>query len=146
MRSTTHTRPFAESIGFAIAFGHSVTTCGVFSNPVSSGYIHGVSEPMEAQTNTASCFNADAYETWLRIMRRASDMSHERGHDPCDYGVMIIRTGTIVTMAIIRHSYSIISALDNAQEEGTESTVYDLQDFDNPIRLEEHNRVPGTRG
>ena len=47
-------------------------------------------------------------------------------------------------MSLVRHSYFKHKSLDNAEAEMTESAVYDLCDYDNPLYLEEHNRIPGA--
>lgn len=138
MKNSIKTRPFAEAMGQAMAFGHAVTTCDIFNSPVNSGYVHGTNEPHESQSTIEDAFNRDQYYCWMETMRHAEDMASARGHDPCTYGVMILRTGNLVFMKVVRHTYVEGRALDNSELESFESdivvdAVYNIERFDSPI-------------
>lgn len=143
---TRQSRNYAETVGHAVAFGICMTKCDVFQGATMDGYIHGVRDQAEAQIDLKRAFTQDAFEHWTRMMRLAEDLAHTRGHDPCDYGVVITRLGDKVIMSLARHGYFRDKALDTAEAEMTESAVFDLSDYDNPLYLEEHNRIPGTDG
>jgi len=143
MRNSIKTRPFAEAMGQAMAFGHAVTTCDIFQSPVNSGYVHGTNEPHESQSTLEKAFGRDQYDCWMETMRHAEDMASERGHDPCTYGVMILRTGNLVFMKVVRHTYVESRALETAQLESFESevavdAVYNIERFNSPIHLQQH--------
>ncbi|WP_291811378.1 hypothetical protein [Limnobacter sp.] len=144
MKMTRQSRNYAETVGHAVAFGICMTKCDVFQDATMTGYIHGVREPNEAQLDIKHAFTQDAFEHWTRMMRLAEDLAYKRGHDTCDYGVVISRLGDKLFMSLARHSYFQHKALDHAEAEMTESAVYDLSNYDTPLYLEEHNRMPGT--
>jgi hypothetical protein len=65
-------------------------------------------------------------------------MASARGHDPCTYGVMILRTGNLVFMKVVRHTYVEGRALESSELESFESdivvdAVYNIERFDSPI-------------
>ena len=148
MNSNSQTRTFADAMGRAVAFGFGVTTCDIFTTPVSSGYIHGVSDHQEAQTTLDIAFTMDTFDMWRTMMHGAEALAHERGHDPCYYGVAIHRTGNVVTLQRVRHHGMQSSALDSAEDEGTENCIWDIADPNVAIYLHDHGRVPngGTDG
>ena len=148
MNNNRQTRIFADAMGRAVAFGASATTCDVFNLPQSSGYIHGVSDHKEAQTTMDSAFAMDTFEVWRTMMHEAESLAHERGHDPCSYGVAILRTGNVITLLRVRHHNFMGLALDAAENEGTESSIWELENPDEFIYLHDHGRVPkgGTDG
>jgi len=142
MNSNRQTRTFADAMGRAVAFGIGVTTCDVFTIPISSGYIHGVSEHKEAQTTLDTAFNMDTFEVWRTMMHGAETLAHERGHDPCSYGVAILRTSNVITLLLVRYHSFMYLALDGAENEGTEDCIRDINESDVAIYLEDHGRVP----
>ena len=144
MKMSRQSRNYAETVGHAVAFGICMTKCDVFQDATMTGYIHGVREPNETQLDIKHAFTQDAFEHWTRMMRLAEDLAYKRDHDPCDYGVVITRLGDKLIMSLARHNYFVHDALDNAEAEMTESAVYDLSNYDSPLYLEEHNRIPST--
>ena len=147
MKVSRQSRNYVEAVGHAVAFGICATVCDVFQQPTMNGYIHGVRDVSEAQLDLKQAFTDDAFQHWTRLMRKAEDLAHSRGHDPCQYGVYIYALiNNVLIMALCRHSYSMETALDNAEAEMTESWLFDMSDLDKLIRLEDHGREPGTDG
>lgn len=144
MKMSRQSRNYAETVGHAVAFGICLTKCDVFQDATMTGYIHGVREPNETQLDIKHAFTQDAFEHWTRMMRLAEDLAYKRDHDPCDYGVVILRLGDKLIMSLARHTYFVHEALDHAEAEMTESAVYDLSNYDTPLYLEENNRIPGA--
>ena len=140
MKNSIKTRPFAEAMGQAMAFGHAVTTCDIFQSPVNSGYVHGTNDPFESQCSIEDAFSGYQFDCWIETMRHAEDMASARGHDPCTYGVMILRTGNLVFMKVVRHTYVEGRALESSELESFESdivvdAVYNIERFDSPIHV-----------
>jgi len=140
MKNSIKTRPFAEAMGQAMAFGHAVTTCDIFQSPVNSGFVHGTNDPRESQCSIEDAFSGYQFDNWIETMRHAEDMASARGHDPCTYGVMILRTGNHVFMKVVRHTYVEGRALESSELESFESeivvdAVYNIERFDSPIHV-----------
>jgi hypothetical protein len=144
MKPTLEARIYAEVAGRALAFGHCVTCCDIFNTPKNDGYIHFLREPREARWAITQAFTVDSFRHWKHMMDLAEGVAIERGHDQCDYGVAVIRIADNIHMKLIRHYYSQHSALNGAEAEMTESSVYDMRAWDRPIYLEDHGKVPGT--
>ena len=133
MKKTREARIYAEAVGKAVAFGIVATTCDIITTPTMSGYIHSIPEPNEWGTAPlASAFDTNAMERWVALMTKAEDLSIERKQDSCTYGVCIMRSGTFVSMSIVRHHFSLNDAIDSAVADGMD-TVYNLHDYDEPI-------------
>jgi len=144
MKMSRQSRNYAETVGYAVAFGFSMTTCDVFQQPTTSGFVHGVRGLTECQLDLKHIFTTDSFRQWTRMMRQAEDLAHKRDHDPCQYGVCIVRLGDKFIMKVARHEYLLEKALGNAEDETTESWVTDINNVDEPIYLESYGLVPGT--
>jgi hypothetical protein len=142
MNNNRQTRTFADAMGRAVAFGIGVTTCDIFTLPASSGYTHGMSQYNEEQTTMDTAFTMDTFEVWRKMMHTVESLAHERGHDPCSYGVAIYRTSNVVTLQLVRYHSFMGLALDSAEEEGTENCIRDINEPDTAIYLHDHGRVP----
>ena len=144
MKNNPNTRNFAEAMGQAMAFGISVVTCDVFNNSSSRGFIHKLREPKEVQIEARDAFTMDTHLAWRKLMYDTETIAYQRGHTPCTYGTVITRNGDRLFMYVARHLGYIEDALTSAEQEMTESAVYNIEDLDNPIYLQDNNRVPGT--
>ena len=146
MKNNPNTRAFAEAMGQAMAFGISLVTCDVFNNSSSRGFIHGVRVDGSVQLNVRDAFTMDTHLAWRKLMYDTETLAYQRGHTPCTYGTVITRNRDILMMSIVRHFDYIEDALTSAEQEMTESLIYNIQEPDVPIYLQDNDRVPGTDG
>lgn len=144
MKNNPNTRTFAEAMGQAMAFGISIVTCDVFNQSSSRGFIHRLRDPKEVQIDVRDAFTMDTHLVWRKLMYDTETIAYQRGHTPCTYGTVITRNGNRVFMYVARHLDYIEDALTSAENEMTESAVYNIQEPDVSIYLQDNDRVPGT--
>lgn len=82
---------------------------------------------------------------WKELMEEAENIANHRGHDQCEYGVLIEYTPSIgIHMQVARHSLNIDVILNSAENEMSEDKVYYLPEWKQAIYIEQHGKVPGT--
>ena len=146
LQPTADARIYAEALGKARVLGVCLTSCDVFTTCATTGYVHYLRHP-----NGVTDFVDDWFDDprmfmyWKELMEESSAIARHRGHDECEYGVLIEYEPTVgITMSVARFSRSIDIILDSAENEMSEDKVYYLREWKDAIYIEQHGKVPGS--